>query len=569
MGDEGAPDGGPDDGGGDAPAYAPEVTCGEDDLWTTIGRAAVVYGEATDDGWITSWTWTVTSRPAGSVVDPYPVHAPTTSLTPDAEGVYELELTVVDDAGLEATCTVVVHSIVGPPVAFCPDDVTGAVVGRPYTLEGDGFDDELLVGFSWAVTARPPESRAEPVPADEPVTTFTPDVAGRFELTLTAVDNDGETGSCTVAVVSSGPPTAICPPEVSAPTRRPVSIAGDAEDDGTIALWSWELLEAPRGSTATPSPETAQTTTLTPDRVGRYALRLTVTDDTGLTDSCETAVNATPTGPDAICPDPIDTTPLTEVTIRGDGEDDGEIVGWEWELVATPAASSAAPPEPADEQVTRFMPDVAGEYTLRLTVVDDDGMEGSCETLVRAIPGEGFRVELYWNPPDRSCDTHPGSGCDSTDVDLHLLHSAAPGWFDGTYDCYYANCQWTPLPWDSAAGGDDPRLDLDDTEGFGPENINIDEPAVGHTYQVGVHFFSADSSDEPAQAYVRIYCGTIDVSPVYEVGPVAIRAPGGSDHDFWRVASVAWDGVRCAVTPRTSASGGPDIVTESVARSSP
>ena len=36
-------------------------------------------------------------------------------------------------------------------------------------------------------------------------------------------------------------------------------------------------------------------------------------------------------------------------------------------------ARCAAPPAPAFEQVTRFMPDVAGEYTLRLVVTDDDG----------------------------------------------------------------------------------------------------------------------------------------------------------------------------------------------------
>lgn len=562
------------DAGGDAeadtPLDPPTVTCSPLESWTTIDRRAVVASEAGDtDGWIAEWEWTVAERPAGSVVVLVPEHAPTTSLTPDAAGDYTLQVEVTDNDGLTASCTAEVHSIVGPPVAFCPDDVIGAVVGRPYTLEGDGFDDEALVSFSWEVTARPAESRAQPEPTDQPVTMFTPDAAGTFELTFTVTDNDGQSARCTVSVSSSGPPTAICPEDSTAPTRQRHLLHGAAEDDGAIAVWSWDVVESPPGSSARPEPATAQDSWLTPDRVGRYVLRLTVTDDTGLSDSCETTVEATPTPPTAVCPDGISTSPLTEVTLRGEAVDDGVVVGWEWELVATPPGSSSPPPSPPDAQVTMFMPDVAGEYTIRLTVVDDDGMEGSCETTVAAIPGEGLRVELYWNPPDRSCDTYPGSDCDPTDVDLHLLHPEAPSWFHSgapSLDCYFATCVGG-TEWDEGRPEDNPRLDLDDTEGFGPENINIDEPIPGHEYFVGVHYYFDDGRDTLAQTYIRIYCGMIDVDPVYEIGPIAL-APRGDDpmgNDFWRVATVTWDGFTCHVSPSVGPDGGADIIIASEA----
>ena len=82
------------------------------------------------------------------------------------------------------------------------------------------------------------------------------------------------------------------------------------------------------------------------------------------------------------------------------------------------------------------------------------------------------------------------------------------------------------LDWDQLGYlGDNPRLNLDDTDGYGPENINIDEPIAGQSYTVGVHYFSDDAMG-PAQAYVKIYCGVSNVEPIYEVGPVELVERG-------------------------------------------
>jgi hypothetical protein len=176
--------------------------------------------------------------------------------------------------------------------------------------------------------------------------------------------------------------------------------------------------------------------------------------------------------------------------------------------------------------------------------VDDDLNEDSCEMVVRAIPGEEFRVELYWNPPEDPSDP--------TDVDLHLLHPGAPTWFDAVLDCYYANCSVAAgyaLAWDTPGNADDPRLDLDDVDGYGPENINIDAPVVGQRYTVGVHYFSDDGVG-PADAFVKIYCGQSNIDPIYEVGPVPLIGNSSWEYNqFWKVATVVWDGAGCAVTP--------------------
>lgn len=75
-----------------------------------------------------------------------------------------------------------------------------------------------------------------------------------------------------------------------------------------------------------------------------------------------------------------------------------------------------------------------------------------------------------------------------TDVDLHLVK--VPGsLFDraGRTDCYFG--QRTPDWGVQGDTSDDPFLDHDDTDGFGPENINLSVSGDG-TYEVYVHYWS-------------------------------------------------------------------------------
>jgi hypothetical protein len=255
-------------------------------------------------------------------------------------------------------------------------------------------------------------------------------------------------------------------------------------------------------------------------------------------------VIGTPTPPDATCPATIETTPLETVTLTGNGIDDGRIVSYRWDLVSSPLGSAARPPSPRDARETRFTPDIAGEYRIRLTVTDDDGETGTCEFLVLALAREGIRVEMFW-------DT------DGTDMDTHLLRPEGRSWFDDN-DCYYGNCNESTgavLEWGMPGLEDNPRLDLDNTSGRGPENINIDRPYAG-TYRVGIHAFRGNG-----RVTVRIYCGGSETMPRQTFGPVLLRGAGGSsfDNDFWRVADIEISGATCRITSLATAAGTPNI----------
>ena len=171
---------------------------------------------------------------------------------------------------------------------------------------------------------------------------------------------------------------------------------------------------------------------------------------------------------------------------------------------------------------TVYTPDIAGEYTLRLRVQDDSGHSAECTTLVRAVATEGLRVDIFW-------DTN------GTDMDTHLLHPDARTW-NSSLDCYYGNCIGG-LSWSAPGQADDPRLDIDDVDGFGPENINIMTPAAG-TYRVGVHSYRGDG-----RVTVRIYCGGSASTPRRTFGPTRL-----SQSDLlWRVADVTISPTGCVI----------------------
>ncbi len=243
-----------------------------------------------------------------------------------------------------------------------------------------------------------------------------------------------------------------------------------------------------------------------------------------------------PTPPTLTCPMEVVTRPLTAATIEAMAEDDGLLSGWRWELVGQPAGSAAAPPSPSNRPTTRFTPDIAGMYTLRVSVRDDDGNTATCNTTVLAVSDEGLRVEMFWNT-------------DGTDMDLHLLSPVATAWTNDD-DCHFRNCQGGGLNWGRAAASeDDPSLDIDDTNGFGPENINIDVPQDG-TFRVGVHGWSGRG-----EVTVRIYCGGSRTEPELTLGPVRVN-----DGDLWKVADVNISGISCSIDELLDAAGQPLVI---------
>jgi hypothetical protein len=198
--------------------------------------------------------------------------------------------------------------------------------------------------------------------------------------------------------------------------------------------------------------------------------------------------------PVVMCPSGLTAQVLSTVTLSGSGSDpDGGAVTYRWTVTGRPAGSASNPTSPTSAS-TNFYLDASGTYTLQLCVTDNEGVTSCCTTSVVSTPPGVLHVELQW-------DQAWG------DADLHLLNvtrTPPDGWWT-VDDDYFAN----PTPdWGPAGATANPTLDVDDRDGFGPENITITQSPQSGTYNIAVHNYCGYSAggSGPMTATVRVYC---------------------------------------------------------------
>lgn len=293
------------------------------------------------------------------------------------------------------------------------------------------------------------------------------------------------------------------------------------------------------------------------------------TDDTDLTDIADGTDSADTGGFDEPnCPTAIASVkeggqviPQTVLHLFGDKSTAkvGEVVAWKW-TVKQPMGSKSSFLPHSEFATPTFEANVAGEYLFSLTVTDSMNVT-SCKSdkiKVVVIPDESIHVELLWDTPDDpdQGDEGPEAGAD---MDLHFVHPLATGpdldedglpdgWFDYPFDCFWfnPNPQWASF---DPSIDDDPSLDRDDTDGAGPENLNLNIAEDNTTYRIGVHYWH-DHNFGPSHATVRIYIyGSIE----YTVTDLKMV-----QHDMWEVATLEWPSG--TIKPIVDKNGNPKVI---------
>ena len=202
-----------------------------------------------------------------------------------------------------------------PPTANAGGDVQ-ATVNSSVPLNGSGSADPDggSLTYAWALTTRPDGSSASIAGAAQATTTFTPDVVGTYVATLTVTDTDNNNASDAVTIEVS---EAVGSPPVAAITDKngrairednknntltvtsPYTLDGSrsSDPDQDDLTYAWELAGKPEGSqTATISGSDQDQAVFTPDVVGEYVIRLTVSDPGGNTNATDVTLvaNASP-----------------------------------------------------------------------------------------------------------------------------------------------------------------------------------------------------------------------------------------------------------------------------------
>jgi len=305
-----------------------------------------------------------------------------TSHTYVTTGVYEVRLTVTDDGGDtdESTTRVIVGSdAILPPRVFTNGPYNG-VAGVPLTLDGSRSSDPdgTINLYDWAFGDG--NSGTGPMPVHNYA------VGDLYHVILQVTDDDGFTASDgTIARIGnlSLPPNAVANASNEPYWGRvgvPVAFnGGDSNDpDGTINQYDWAFGD---GNVANDAGPITTNVYATP---GRYHARLTVTDDSGETDTTFTVVTIG-TGnlpPLALAGDAVSGTVGNAITFDGTGSSDGDgtVNDYNWDFGdgntgtgSTPSHSYAA----------------AGKYFVVLTVTDSDGATSSDVTLADVTAGGG------------------------------------------------------------------------------------------------------------------------------------------------------------------------------------
>ena len=303
--------------------------------------------------------------------------------------------------------------------------------------------------------------------------------------------------------------------------------------------------------TAAPNTDVAGADVYTPDIVPADSVTtpdtaITPPDEPDLVPSQDTPADSPPLSdpptPVAACIEGEEVIPQTVLHLHGDYSHaaNGLVSKWQWFVEQPPGSKSVFEPSPAVPDPT-FEVNVAGLYTFYLDVWDEFDQQSAQPAMmqVQVIPDEAIHIELLWHTPEDPDETDTGPEAGS-DLDLHFLHHWAggpdldgdgqpDGWFDQPFDCFWFNAHPEWGSWDPSED-DNPGLDRDDTDGAGPENINLNIPEV-MTYRVGVHYWN-DHGYGPAYATVRVY---IYSQLVFEAADMKLK-----DKDMWEVCTIEW-----------------------------
>jgi hypothetical protein len=266
---------------------------------------------------------------------------------------------------------------------------------------------------------------------------------------------------------------------------------------------------------------------------------------TGVTTDCATPI--------VTCAEGEEVPPQSVIHLDGSGSlvKSGKTLTYKWTVLKQPpgAVGYAFFPSDAAAKVTygtttntpngpKVQLNVVGVYTFRLEVKDSDGKDGCgpADFTVQVIPDTGLHVELLWDTPGdtNKTDTGPSAGAD---LDLHFAHPDAEKanlctnpltlcngkpcacqydedndgspdpWFAKLFDCYWFESQ--PAWGSSTSPSDDPFLALDDTDGWGPENLNMAAPE-NVLYRIGVHYWD-DKGYGDSTATVNIWIDSFQV----------------------------------------------------------
>ena len=324
-----------------------------------------------------TYTWSFTSKPAGStaVLSNTAIAKPT--FVADKPGSYVLQLIVSNGTLPSVPATVTITTTNTPPVAN-PGANQNVTAGSLVNLNGGGStdaDNDPLT-YLWSFTSIPSGSTAALSAATSKTPTFVADIAGPYVVQLIVNDGFASSAPKTVTITATAAPGA---PTANAGANQTVAHGATVTLDGSGSTdpqnlpltYTWSFTSKPAGSTAALSNTAIAKPTFVADKPGSYILQLIVSNGTLPSAPATVTITATNTPPVANPGVDQTVTAGSVVNLNGGGstDADNDPLTYLWSFSSVPNGSSAALSS-ATSKTPTFVADVAGTYVVQLIVND-------------------------------------------------------------------------------------------------------------------------------------------------------------------------------------------------------
>ena len=326
-------------------------------------------GSSDPDGTVATIAWNFGDGATGSGATPSRYYY--------VAGHYTVTLTVTDNQGATAQAQTTITVQPPPnqaPTAVLSSSVQTGTAPLVVAFKGSGSSDAdgTIASYAWTFGDGSTGSGATP--------SHTYSAAGSYPVTLKVTDNQGATAQAQTVITVLAPPnkapSAVLSSSIqtgTAPLVVGFNGSGSSDADGTIAsyLWTFDDGSTVSGVTALHSYGVA----------GQYQVTLKVTDNQGATAQAQTTITVqappvTNQAPSAVlrASTKSGTAPLVVgFKSRGSSDPDGTIVSFFWEFGDGYTTSGST---------TSHTYGVVGQYTVTLTVTDNQGATAQATTLI-------------------------------------------------------------------------------------------------------------------------------------------------------------------------------------------
>lgn len=380
----------------------------------TIESVIKFADESADDGTILAWHWEFGDGAESDEHNPEHKY--------DSKGSYMAKLTVTDNGGLTGTTELPVEVVNSAPVVklMVPEADSVWTANQTMNIEYGASDvdgDELAItleydcigdDFGWGTIA-----------VDQPNTgTYAWNLSrvkesGRYVVRVIATDVDGASVEATsgefTVTLNTAPIAAFSVSPSPATKRDVVKFTDESTDDGQIVAWHWEFGDGAESDQQHPEHQYAAK--------GVFTVRLTVTDDGGLSATGEQMVEIVNAAPEAKVITPVAGSMFTsgkpimiEYEATDADEDElkitfeynflGDSLGWK--VIAKDQANTGQYAWDASKL------EKGGAYQIRVTACDPDGDIGQgtsdefivvmlSKTIIAAPNPASDQVVFYYN----------------------------------------------------------------------------------------------------------------------------------------------------------------------------